>query len=250
MTSIHLQNVTVDFPLYQGGSRSLKKAILASSTKGNIAKDAFDRVTVRALSNLDLSIERGDRVALLGANGAGKTTLLRVLAGIFEPSQGHVMIDGRVSALLDVSLGLNPDATGRENILLRGMYMGMHPREMRHRAEEIIEFTELEEYIDMPIRTYSSGMMVRLAFAISTCTPPEILVMDEWLSAGDAHFLDKAKTRMADFVNRSSILVLASHAMDLLREWCNRGIYLEHGHIAVAGPINDVIAAYEAATRA
>lgn len=250
MTSIHLQNVTVDFPLYQGGSRSLKKAILASSTKGNIAKDAFDRVTVRALSNLDLSIERGDRVALLGANGAGKTTLLRVLAGIFEPSQGHVMIDGRVSALLDVSLGLNPDATGRENILLRGMYMGMHPREMRHRAEEIIEFTELEEYIDMPIRTYSSGMMVRLAFAISTCTPPEILVMDEWLSAGDAHFLDKAKKRMADFVNRSSILVLASHAMDLLREWCNRGIYLEHGHIAVAGPINDVIAAYEAATRA
>lgn len=239
----------MDFPLYQGGSRSLKKAILASSTKGNIAKDAFDRVTVRALSNLDLSIERGDRVALLGANGAGKTTLLRVLAGIFEPSQGHVMIDGRVSALLDVSLGLNPDATGRENILLRGMYMGMHPREMRHRAEEIIEFTELEEYIDMPIRTYSSGMMVRLAFAISTCTPPEILVMDEWLSAGDAHFLDKAKKRMADFVNRSSILVLASHAMDLLREWCNRGIYLEHGHIAVAGPINDVIAAYEAATR-
>lgn len=246
MTYLRLHDVHVDFPLYQGGSRSLKKAILASSTKGNLAKDAFDRVTVRALSNINFSIERGDRVGLLGANGAGKTTLLRVLGGIFEPSHGYVEINGRVSALLDVSLGLDQDSTGRENILLRGMYMNMHPKEMRRHAEEIIAFTELGEYIDMPTRTYSSGMMVRLAFAISTCIPPEILVMDEWLSAGDAHFLDKAKKRMADFVNKSSILVLASHSMDLLREWCRTGIFLTQGHIVAAGPIDDVIAAYEA----
>jgi ABC-2 type transport system ATP-binding protein/lipopolysaccharide transport system ATP-binding protein len=246
MPFVRLHDVTVDFPLYQGGSRSLKKAILASSTKGNLAQDAFDRVMVRALSDLNFSIERGDRVALLGANGAGKTTLLRVLAGIFEPTRGMVQIEGHVSALLNVSVGLNPEATGRENILLRGMYMDMHPRQMRQHAEEIIEFTELGEYIDMPTRTYSSGMMVRLAFAISTCVPPEILLMDEWLSAGDARFLAKAKKRMADFVNRSSILVLASHSMELLAEWCRTGIFLDQGHVRAAGPIGEVIAAYQA----
>ncbi|MDE3110923.1 MAG: ABC transporter ATP-binding protein [Acidobacteriota bacterium] len=246
MSFLHVRDVTVDFPLYQGGSRSLKKAILARSTKGNLARGAFDRVTVRALNDVNFSIERGDRVALLGANGAGKTTLLRVLAGIFEPTRGAVESDGRISALLDVTLGLNPEATGRENIILRGMYMDMHPKQMRQHADEIIEFTELGDYIDMPTRTYSSGMMVRLAFAISTCVPPEILVMDEWLSAGDARFLDKARKRMADFVGQSSILVLASHSMDLLLEWCKTGILLDHGHIVAAGPIADVVAAYKA----
>jgi ABC-type polysaccharide/polyol phosphate transport system ATPase subunit len=241
---VRLREVGVDFPLYQGSSRSLKKAIIASSTRGNLAQDAFDRVLVRALADLTFAIERGDRVGLLGSNGAGKTTLLRVLAGIFEPTSGTVEISGRISALLNVSVGLNPEATGRENILLRGMYMNMHPKQMRNFAEEIIEFTELGEYIDMPARTYSSGMMVKLAFAISTCVPPEILLMDEWLSAGDARFLAKAKKRMADFVNRSSILVLASHSMELLREWCKTGILLEHGHAVAIGPIDEIVDAY------
>lgn len=244
MSFLRLHDLGVDFPLYQGGSRSLKKAIIASSSRGNLAQDAFDRVLVRALTDLSFAIERGDRVGLLGANGAGKTTLLRVLAGIFEPTRGSVEISGRVSALLNVSVGLNPEATGRENILLRGMYMNMHPRQMRAFADEIIEFTELGDYIDMPAKTYSSGMMVRLAFAISTCVPPEILLMDEWLSAGDARFLVKAKKRMADFVNRSSILVLASHSMELLLEWCQTGILLDHGHAVAIGPIRDIVAAY------
>src|SRR6185312_11571363 len=138
---------------------------------------------------------------------------------------------GHVSALLNVSVGLNPEATGRENILLRGMYMDMHPKQMRRHAEEIIEFTELGEYIDMPTRTYSSGMMVRLAFAISTCVPPDILLMDEWLSAGDTRFLTKAKNRMASFVSRSNILILASHSMELLLEWCQTGILLDRGRL-------------------
>jgi ABC-2 type transport system ATP-binding protein/lipopolysaccharide transport system ATP-binding protein len=245
MTFLRARDVFVDFPLYQGGSRSLRKAILAGSTKGNLARDAYDRVMVRALNDLSFDIERGDRVALLGANGAGKTTLLRVLAGIFEPTRGMMQISGRVSALLDPSLGLNPEATGRENIVLRGMYMDMHPKLMRRYAEEIIEFTELGDYIDMPTRTYSSGMMVRLAFAISTCIPPEILVMDEWLAAGDAHFLEKANKRMADFVNQSSILVLASHSMDLVLEWCRTGILLDRGCVVRAGPIKEVVAAYQ-----
>jgi ABC-type polysaccharide/polyol phosphate transport system ATPase subunit len=243
---LRLHDVGVDFPLYQGGSRSLKKAILASSTRGNLARDAFDRVLVRALDDLNFAIERGDRIGLVGANGAGKTTLLRVLAGIFEPTRGAVEINGRVSALLNVSVGLNPEATGRENILLRGMYMDMHPKQMREYADEIIEFTELGDYIDMPARTYSSGMMVRLAFAISTCVPPEILLMDEWLSAGDARFLAKAKRRMSDFVNRSSILVLASHSMDLLLEWCSMGIFLDHGRVVAVGPMADIVASYQA----
>ena len=141
--------------------------------------------------------------------------------------------------MLDVSVGLNPEATGRENIILRGMYMNIHPREMRARVDEIAEFTELGPYLDMPTRTYSSGMMIRLGFAVSTCIPPEILLMDEWLSAGDASFLEKAQRRMETFVGSSSILVLASHSTDLLRKWCNRGILLQHGRIAAEGDIND-----------
>src|SRR5262249_24602654 len=165
-------------------------------------------------------------------------------AGIYSPTRGQLYSSGRISALLDVSVGLNAEATGRENIILRGMYMNIHPREMRSRVDEIVEFTELGAYIDMPARTYSSGMMVRLGFAISTCMPAEILLMDEWLSAGDARFLDKAQRRMERFVGGSAILVLASHSSDLLRKWCNRGILLQHGQIAAQGSIDEVLKAY------
>ena len=237
--------MSVEFPIYQGSSRSLKKAVLAASTQGNLARDAFDRINVCALSGLTLDIENGDRLALVGPNGAGKTTLLKVLAGIYEPTQGRILSSGKVSAILDASVGLNPDATGRENIILRGMYLDIHPREMRARAEEVAAFTELGHYLDMPVRTYSAGMMVRLAFAISTCVPPEILVMDEWLAAGDAHFLAKAQQRMETFVRGSSVLVLASHSMDLLEQWCNRGIFLQQGRIVAMGNIGDVIAEYK-----
>ena len=212
MAFLRLRNLSVEFPMYQGSSRSLKKLLVATTTHGNLARDATDRINVRALNDLTLDIEDGDRVGLIGANGAGKTTLLRVLAGIYDPTRGQVYSSGKISALLDVSVGLNPDATGRENIILRGMYMNIHPREMRARVDEIAEFTELGPYLDMPTRTYSAGMMIRLGFAVSTCIPPEILLMDEWLSAGDARFLDKAQRRMEAFVGSSSILVLASHS--------------------------------------
>ena len=244
MAFLRLRNLSVEFPMYQGSNRSLKKLLVATTTYGNLARDATDRVNVHALNDLTLDIEDGDRVGLIGANGAGKTTLLRILAGIYYPTHGQVYTSGKISALLDVAVGVNPDATGRENIILRGMYMDIHPREMRTRIDEIAEFTELGAYLDMPTRTYSAGMMIRLGFAVSTCIPPEILLMDEWLSAGDARFLDKAQRRMEAFVGSSSILVLASHSADLLRKWCNRGILLEHGRIAAQGNINDVIAAY------
>jgi ABC-type polysaccharide/polyol phosphate transport system ATPase subunit len=250
MPYLRLRHLSVEFPIYQGSSRSLKKALLATSTQGNLARDALDRVNVRALNDLTLDIENGDRLALIGANGAGKTTLLKVLGGIYEPTQGRLSASGRISALLDASVGLNPDATGRENIILRGMYLGIHPREMRSHAEEVAEFTELGHYLDVPVRTYSAGMMVRLGFAISTCMQPEILVMDEWLAAGDAHFLSKAQRRMAHFVGGSSILVLASHSMPLLEQWCNRAILLQQGRIVARGGVKDVAAAYQEQVKA
>jgi ABC-type polysaccharide/polyol phosphate transport system ATPase subunit len=149
------------------------------------------------------------------------------------------------SSLFAVNVGVNPEATGRENIILRGMYMDVHPREMRARIDEVAAFTELGAYLDMPVRTYSAGMSVRLAFTASTCVPPDILLMDEWISAGDARFLEKAHKRMADLIGSSNIMVLASHSMPLLREWRNRGILLEQGRIVVDGSVDEAIAAYQ-----
>jgi ABC-type polysaccharide/polyol phosphate transport system ATPase subunit len=250
MAFLRLEHVSLEYPIYHGSSRSLKKSLLAASTQGNLARDALDRVNVRALTDITIDLKTGDRLALIGANGAGKTTLLKVLAGIFEPTQGRISGSGRVSALLDPQVGLNPDATGQENIILRGMYMDIHPRDMRPHAQEVAEFTELGHYLDMPVRTYSAGMMVRLAFAISTCIPPEILLMDEWLAAGDAHFLTKAHKRLEAFVRASSILVLASHSMALVEQWCTRGILLEQGKIVADGDVKDVIAAYNERVKA
>jgi ABC-type polysaccharide/polyol phosphate transport system ATPase subunit len=241
---LRLRNVSVEFPIYQGSSRSLKKVLLASSTRGNLGRDSADRINVRALSDVSLEIADGDRLALVGLNGAGKTTLLKVLAGVYEPTRGKFFSSGRVSSLLDIHVGLNFDATGRENIILRGMYMGIHPREMRGLAAAVAEFTELADYLDMPVRTYSAGMMVRLAFAISTCIPPDILIMDEWLSAGDAQFLEKAERRIEEFVRASSILVIASHSLELVERWCNRGILLHQGRVLAIGPIQEVVAEF------
>ena len=150
-----------------------------------------------------------------------------------------------MSALLTASVGLNPEATGRENIIIRGMYMDVHPRDMRDRVDEIADFTELGSFIDMPVRTYSAGMMVRLCFAVATSLRPEILLMDEWLAAGDAAFLVKAQRRMEEFLAGTSILVLASHSLPLLEEWCNRAILLDHGRIVAAGPVAEVAALYQ-----
>lgn len=232
--------------MYQGSSRSLKKALLANSTKGNLMQDALHRINILALRDINLKIKDGDRLAIIGPNGAGKSTLLKVLSGIFLPTRGHLHALGKVTALLTSSVGLNPEATGRENIILRGMFMGIHPREMEANFEEIAEFTELGPYLDMPVRTYSSGMIVRLSFAASTAIVPDILLMDEWLGAGDASFLNKAQKRLEHFVGRSSILVLASHSIPLLQEWCNRAILLDRGGLVATGSVTEVAEAYHA----
>ena len=243
--SLRLRDIGVEFPIYTGGSRSLKKVLFNRTTQGNLGRDAHDRITVLALSDITLDIEHGDRLAIIGANGAGKSTLLKVLAGIYEPTRGRLHASGQISALLTASVGLNPEATGRENIITRGMFMDVHPRDMQPRIDEIAEFTDLGYYIDMPVRTYSAGMMVRLCFAVATSVRPQILLMDEWIAAGDAGFLHKARQRMEEFLAGTSILVLASHSVPLLKEWCNRAILLDHGRIVGMGSVDEIAAAYE-----
>jgi ABC-2 type transport system ATP-binding protein/lipopolysaccharide transport system ATP-binding protein len=244
MASINLRDVAVEFPIYQAGARSLKKALISSGTRGNLAHDAHDRVMVRALRGITFDITNGERLGLIGANGAGKTTLLKVLAGIYKPTRGRIHISGHTTALINSSVGLNQDATGRENIILRGLYMDIHPRDMRERIDQVAAFTELGGYLDMPVRTYSTGMMVRLAFAVSTCIRPEILILDEWLAAGDAQFLAKAQQRMEEFVEHSSILVLASHSFELIQQWCRMAIYLKDGAVRAIGPVDEVVECY------
>jgi ABC-2 type transport system ATP-binding protein/lipopolysaccharide transport system ATP-binding protein len=244
MATILLRNVRVEFPIYQSGARSLRKVLIAGATRGNLARDVHNRVSVRALDDISFEIAEGERVGLIGVNGAGKTTLLKVLAGIYKPTRGQMIIAGRTTALINSSVGLNLDATGRENIVLRGMYMDVHPRQMRRHVEEIAELTELGDYLDMPVQTYSTGMMVRLAFAISTCVVPEILILDEWVGAVDEHFLLKAQKRMESFLAASSIVVLASHSFELLQRWCHRAIYLHAGRVRAIGAVDDMIAQY------
>lgn len=244
MASIACENVSVAFPLYGGGSRSLKKTLMHLGTGGRVARDASDRVCVQALSEVSLAIRHGERVGLVGRNGAGKTTLLRVLAGIYEPTHGAVRREGRVVPLFGPALGMDRETTGYENITLRGMLLGLDPDEIQDRTAEIGAFTELADYLAMPVRTYSSGMMLRLAFAISTCIDPEILLLDEWVSAGDSHFLDKAERRMDSVIDSASILVIASHSGELIKRLCTKAVLLEEGRVKAFGPVDEVLVAY------
>jgi len=250
MAYLSLRGVSVEFPIYQGANRSLKKALLRAGTGGGLKRSSDNRVCVRALDNLTFDLVHGDRVGLVGPNGAGKTTLLRVLAQIYEPVHGQIEVEGRISPLFDTGLGLAMDATGYENIYLRGYYMGMRPHEVRTRMNEIAEFTELGDYLNMPVKTYSSGMILRLAFAVATCIQPEILIMDEWMMAGDASFLKKARKRMESFVAQSSIMVLATHSEPLMMEWCTKAIYLEQGEIKMIGPTKEVLNEYRRVSEA
>ena len=244
MAFIEFNDVAVDFPIYNASGRSLKKRLISVATGGQLGSDPLGRVVVRALEGLTFTLRDGDRVGLLGHNGAGKSTLLRLLSGVYTPSHGSARIDGEIGSLIDISLGIDPEATGRENIYLRGSLLGMSKDELAKRMEEIITFSELGDFIDMPLRTYSTGMHLRLAFAVSTTVRPQILLMDEWLAVGDEGFKHKAEERMRELVQSTNILVIASHARDLLLETCNRVIWLEHGKIRMDGPAEEVLAAY------
>jgi ABC-type polysaccharide/polyol phosphate transport system ATPase subunit len=231
--SVLLDEVAVSFPVYQAGSRSLKKRALFHGSGGRIGRDAHQRIIVEALRGVSLSLKRGDRLALIGPNGAGKTTLLRVIAGIYEPERGVVRTRGRISPMFDVSLGIDAEFSGYDNIRIRGLLLGLSPRAIEQHLPDIAAFTELGGYLDMPVRTYSAGMILRLGFAVATCFEPEILLMDEWILAGDAHFLSRAELRIKRFVERASVLVLSSHNLDICSRWCTKALWLDPGQVSI-----------------
>lgn len=236
-------DISINFPLYHAESRSLKKAVLRK-VSSRLGTDAKSRPTVQALKHISFTLQSGDRLGLIGANGAGKTTLLRALSGIYQPTAGSLSMEGRLISLLDPGQGLNMDLTGRENIRLRGHYLGLTKAESLRLEADVEDFSELNEFLDLPVRNYSSGMIVRLAFGMATAFPPEILLMDEWIMAGDATFMAKAKVRVESMVQNADILVLASHSPAILAQWTNRLIWLDNGEIKADGPPMDVFRGY------
>ncbi|WP_028851558.1 ABC transporter ATP-binding protein [Thermocrispum municipale] len=243
MVSIELNRAYVDFPIFDAKSRSLKKRVLGK-VGGRIGTEAKVPV-IEALQDITLSLSEGDRVGLVGHNGAGKSTLLRLLAGIYEPTRGTSRIEGKVAPVFDLGVGMDPEISGYENIIIRGLFLGMSRRQMEKRVDDIAEFTELGDYLQMPLRTYSTGMRVRLALGVVTSIDPEILLLDEGIGAVDAAFLNKARDRLVDLVRRSGLLVFASHQDDLLLELCTSAVWMDEGHLKMQGPLREVITAYK-----
>jgi ABC-2 type transport system ATP-binding protein len=242
MVSIDVRNVSVDFPIFDAKNRSLKKSVLGRA--GGRITDAKVPV-VEALRDVTLSLRQGDRVGLVGHNGAGKSTLLRLLAGIYEPTRGRARIEGRVAPVFDLAVGMDPEISGLENILIRGLFLGMTRKEMERRVDEIADFTELGDYLTMPLRTYSTGMRVRLALGVVTSIDPEILILDEGIGAVDAAFLEKARARLRDLVSRSGMLVFASHSDEFLVELCDTAIWMDTGEIREQGDLREVVSHYK-----
>ena len=244
MTHIKFNNVSIEIPVFNANSRSLKNKIIQVASIGKLGNDTSGHIIVKILKNLNFELKNGDKLGIIGRNGAGKTTLLRALTGVYPPTKGKAIIHGNVASLIDISLGIDHEATGRENIFLRGALLGIMKEEMKEIIDEIIEFSELNEFIDMPVRTYSSGMHLRLAFSVSTVIKPEVLIMDEWLSVGDENFKNKADARLAKLVNSTDVLVIASHSSELIKKNCNRVIWLENGKIMLDGTPDKVCCAY------
>lgn len=230
MARISAEKATIEYPLYQAQTRSLKNMVIKAATGGVLALQHND-VIVRALEDISFELSDGDRLGIVGHNGSGKTTLLRTLSGVYAPVRGRLDVEGRVVSMVNISLGLDAEATGLENIYLRGTLLGYSRARIRRIVDDICEFAELGDFIRMPLRIYSSGMAMRLAFAISTTVDADIILMDEWLSVGDAEFAVKAQDRIHKLVNKAGILVIASHNRDMIDKMCNKVIELEHGQI-------------------
>lgn len=246
MASIRLENVSLDYPIYGASARSFRSALFAR-TGGMLQQEIRhpNRIVVRALQNISFELCHGDRLGLIGHNGAGKSTLLRLLAGVYEPIGGTITVDGRISPLFNAAPGLEGDDTGYENIRTCGMYLGMSEAEIERKLPGIAEFCELGNYLALPVRTYSAGMLTRLSFAIATSIDPDILLLDEGIGAGDARFAQRAEQRMNALIDRSSILVLASHSTTMVRDMCNKAALLESGQIVALGPVDSMLEEYE-----
>ncbi|AXY49999.1 MULTISPECIES: ABC transporter ATP-binding protein [Rhodococcus] len=242
--SIETRGACVDFPIFDAKTRSLKKAFLGKAG-GSIGRNTSDVVVVEALRDITISLKEGDRIGLVGHNGAGKSTLLRLLSGIYEPTRGSARIRGRVAPVFDLGVGMDPEISGYENIIIRGLFLGQTRKQMLAKMDEIAEFTELGEYLNMPLRTYSTGMRVRVAMGVVTSIDPEILLLDEGIGAVDAEFMKKARIRLQKLVERSGILVFASHSNEFLAQLCDRALWIDHGRIRMEGGIEDIVRAYE-----
>jgi ABC-type polysaccharide/polyol phosphate transport system ATPase subunit len=240
MALIELDDVSLTFRVRRHGRISLKEYLL----RGWFRRSSQTVFEVHALENVNLRVAAGDRVGIIGHNGAGKSTLLKVLAGIYPPTGGARRVQGRISSLFDIALGFEMEATGWENIRYRGFLQGESPRSIRDKMQPIADFSELGEFLDMPVRYYSAGMMVRLAFSIATAIQPEILIIDEVLSAGDCSFQAKAGERMRALMSRAQAVIVVSHDLESLRPLCDRVLWLDHGRIRQFGPTAEVIEAY------
>lgn len=245
MVRLVLEHVSLEYPLYSVHARSLKSTLLRLSTGGVIQRQQRHLTAVKALDDISLTLTEGTRLGLIGHNGAGKSTLLKVMSHIYSPTVGHVMVEGQVAALLNLSLGMDDDATGYENVKILGLLMGMTHRDIKQCIPDIETFCELGDYLMMPVKTYSSGMRLRLAFAIATSVRPEILLLDEILGVGDARFVKKANQRLNQLIDQAKILVLASHDAAMIKQFCNQAILLAHGKIVAQGDVETVLAAYE-----
>ncbi|WP_374469846.1 ABC transporter ATP-binding protein [Phenylobacterium sp.] len=234
--TISCRDLTIRFPVYGVDAKSLKKH-LAGITVGGRLGQHHGSTEVTAIQHLNLELKAGDRLGLIGHNGSGKTTLLRALSGAYEPDEGQIEVQGRIAALLDLSLGIDPSATGYDNIRLRGRIAGLSSKEIEEKMGEIADFTGLGPFLAMPVKTYSAGMQARLAFAAATSVEADVLLMDEWIAVGDADFQKLAHKRLLKLVERAGILVLASHDLDLLRLYCNKVMRMEAG---VASPVTDI----------
>lgn len=244
MALVQLKRVGLEFPIHNASSTSFQLHLF--NRLGGRLQSHQSAVVVRALNNINLTIQDGERVGLVGHNGAGKTTLLRVLSGAYDPTEGELRVEGEVSSFTDITLGMDMEASGLDNIVFRCVFMGMTFAEARAKAPEIAEFSELGEYLKLPVRTYSTGMFVRLAFAIATSVRPEILVMDEMIGAGDAAFIEKAQARISELLEHARILVIASHDPTVLQAFCSRIIWMDHGEMRADGRFIDVWPIYKA----
>ncbi len=229
MARLQFKKVTVQYPIYSGRSMSLRNQILRLGTGGKIEAEAGHINLVTALKDISIDLRDGDTVGLVGHNGAGKTTLLRAMAGIYTPIAGEVVREGSLATVFEIGAGMDPEHSGYENIIRMGLMMGMTAAEARSKIADIEDFTELGDFLQLPVRTYSSGMTMRLMFAVATSVQPEILLIDEMFGTGDAAFQEKARARMKALINSTKIFVFASHSHELLREYCKRIFRLEHG---------------------
>ena len=250
MARIHVENLSVQYPVYAVRTSQLRHSLLNLATGGRIFQDAGKVSSVRALSNVSFTLEDGDRLALIGHNGAGKSTLLRTLAGFLPIASGTLQAVGDISVLFNLSNGLDPDKTGFDNILGMAMILGMDRKTIARITPDVVDFCELGEFLDLPVRMYSDGMKVRLAFAIATSIHPEILIMDEAIGAWDAHFIKKASARAHALYDKARIMVMASHDPGIVRDLCNKALLLEKGEVKMQGSVAEILDAYAAADAA